>query len=46
MSDCPVCGGEEYEKDSGCDDCGHYDEYKAKRKLKPSCGDKRLDPRF
>lgn len=46
MSECSICGFEGYDDDRGCEHCGHYDEYKAKRKLKVSRREKRLDRRF
>jgi len=32
--DCPVCDTEGYTPTEGCDECGHYDEYAAKRRGK------------
>jgi uncharacterized membrane protein YvbJ len=26
MSVCPICGSEDYDRDTGCETCGHYDE--------------------
>jgi len=46
MGDCPICGYDEYSKRDGCENCGHYDEYHAKRKLKHTKRDRRLDRRF
>jgi len=44
---CPICNTEGYSKREGCEKCGHYDEYYAKRKLKrPTRAEKRLDRRF
>jgi len=35
MSECPICDSEDYDAlKRACPDCGHYDEYRAKRRRK------------
>lgn len=35
MAECPICESEEYDAIKRvCNDCGHYDEYRAKQRRK------------